>query len=37
VASTAVLTAGVDDPGITVIIARRALLARPGQRVRRCL
>ena len=34
VASTAVLTAGVDDPGITVIIARRALLARPGQRVR---
>jgi hypothetical protein len=34
VASTALLTAGVDDPGITVIIARRALLARPGQRVR---
>ncbi|ACM06749.1 hypothetical protein [Thermomicrobium roseum] len=33
-ASTAVLTAGVDDPGITVIIARRALLARPGRRVR---
>jgi hypothetical protein len=31
VASTAVLTAGVDDPGITVIIARRALLARPGR------